>query len=283
MRHYWYTFFLLASLVIVFMYVGGKKTYDIWERAYQISAQRQKTETSEIEDRMEESAVSDDLSAKENREAIVGEPDGSTADLTQEEEPEEEEKDAAALFSEGFENVLFIGDSRTVGLYEYGQMEGAAAFADNGMSVFNLWKSQVLFMKEGKKTLEQVLTEKQYRIIHFMLGINELGYTRQQVIKKYREAVEQVQRLQPDARIVLGANLYVTAEMAEKNEIFSNDNIRQLNAEIQNIAQELGCVYVDVNEIFDDGEGNLGKEYSADGAHILGKYYADWVKWLGSW
>ena len=42
----------------------------------------------------------------------------------------------------------------------------------------------------------------------------------------------------------------------------------------------MDCKYIDINEKFDDGSGNLAKEYSVDGSHILGKYYADWVKWL---
>lgn len=36
-----------------------------------------------------------------------------------------------------FTNVLFIGDSRTAGLSEYGDLGQAEVFADSGMSVFN--------------------------------------------------------------------------------------------------------------------------------------------------
>lgn len=41
-----------------------------------------------------------------------------------------------------------------------------------------------------------------------------------------------------------------------------------------------GNCYINVNEIFEDAQGNLSKEYSTDGAHILGKYYADWIQWI---
>lgn len=37
-----------------------------------------------------------------------------------------------------FNDALFIGDSRTMGLKEYGQMEGAEFFANTGMSVYNV-------------------------------------------------------------------------------------------------------------------------------------------------
>ena len=38
--------------------------------------------------------------------------------------------------------------------------------------------------------------------------------------------------------------------------------------------------YLDVNELFDDEEGNLSKAYTTDSTHVLGKYYADWVTWI---
>ena len=31
---------------------------------------------------------------------------------------------------------------------------------------------------------------------------------------------------------------------------------------------------------FDDENGNLNADLSADGAHVLGKYYADWSDWI---
>ncbi len=56
--------------------------------------------------------------------------------------------------------------------------------------------------------------------------------------------------------ISLGANLHVTAESSAKRTILN------------------------VNEIFDDAQGDMSKEYSTDGSHILGKYFADWVQWI---
>lgn len=187
---------------------------------------------------------------------------------------------SSPLFPDNFQEVLFVGDSRTVGLYEYGQMGEADVFANSGMTVFNLWDSGISFNNKGKKTLEQVLVENHYQVIHFMLGINELGYSMEQIVEKYKEAVEKILAMQPDAKVVLGANLHVTAENSAKSTIYNNQRINALNFEIQKIADELDCYYINVNEIFDDEQGNLLKEYSTDGSHILGKYYADWVQWI---
>lgn len=184
------------------------------------------------------------------------------------------------LFPENFQNVLFIGDSRTVGLHEYGQLGEADVFAASGMTVFNLWSSEVSFQGKEKKKLEQILTEKEYQTIHFMLGINELGYSMEKINEVYKEAVKTIQELQPQARVVLGANLHITEEKSARSEIYKNERINELNEKIKAIGQELHCGYIDVNEKFDDENGGLSVEYSTDGSHILGKYYADWVLWL---
>ena len=75
-----------------------------------------------------------------------------------------------------FDDALFIGDSRTVGLMEYGNLENAAFFADSGMSVFSLQTKKISVPETGKVSLEEMLLQKQYGKIYLMLGINELGY-----------------------------------------------------------------------------------------------------------
>ncbi|MFQ8823475.1 MAG: hypothetical protein ACLR8Q_01045 [[Ruminococcus] lactaris] len=57
-------------------------------------------------------------------------------------------------------DVLFIGDSRTVGLSEYGDLGNADVFADSGMSVFNLLDSKPKKGAGSDKTLNQLLEEK---------------------------------------------------------------------------------------------------------------------------
>lgn len=290
----WYTVFLLVSLMVAGCYSGTQKLYAVQKYFYE--QQSQKTEPAEEEKPLEETPLEETKTEEKTDSDSEGSLSGNHAEETK--HPEEtklsqdsfpmtestgkETEKIAALFGTEFQDVLLIGDSRTVGLYEYGQVKKAEAFADNGMSVFNLWKKEVSMGQGEKMTLEQVLSQKQYHAIHFMLGINELGYSKDQVVKKYRESVEKVQQMQPFAKLVLGANLHVTAEKSEKDPIFNNENINELNQQIRKIAESLDCYYLDVNVLFDDAGGNLGKEYSTDGAHVLGKYYMDWVQWIQS-
>lgn len=212
------------------------------------------------------------------REGETGRTAGETEEPVEEKTRETAGEDVP-LFPENLQGVLFIGDSRTVGLYEYGQIGEADVFADNGMSVFNLWSGKTS-CKGERKTLEQLLGENSYQTIHFMLGINELGYPMEEIVEQYGEAVERVQEMQPRARIVLGANLHVTGKQSAESGIYNNQRIDELNERIEEIAREKECCYFDVNERFDDESGSLSAEYSADGSHVLGKYYADWLCWL---
>jgi lysophospholipase L1-like esterase len=147
------------------------------------------------------------------------------------------------------------------------------------MSVFNVLTARVSSGGE-KLTLDEVLSSKQYQMIYLMLGINELGYDMSQTTKQYEEVLDKIKEMQPEAIMVLEANLHITSEKSEKSPVYSNSKINRLNQEIQKIAEENSCYYIDVNEIFDDDGGSLNQAYSTDGSHVLGRYYAEWVKWL---
>ncbi len=274
-RRYWYTIFLFISLGVSVIGTG------------RIEDDREQQKEADI--RTEQAAgMQEQRKTPENvkePEFLVVEPAKSKSKQLLEMDIKENnaqpsKPESRPLFPDNFQEVLFVGDSRTVGLYEYGQMGEADVFADSGMTVFNLWDSGISLNNKGKKTLEQVLAENHYQVIHFMLGINELGYSMEQIVEKYRETVKEIQDMQPEAKVVLGANLHVTAENSAKSSIYNNQRINELNLEIQKIGDELNCHYINVNEVFDDEQGNLLKEYSTDGSHILGKYYADWAQWI---
>ena len=179
-----------------------------------------------------------------------------------------------------FDHALFIGDSRTVGLYEYGDLGNAIALADSGMSVYKVFKQEFELPSGEKRTLEELLLEEQFEKIYIMLGINELGYSFEPTVVKYEKMVERIEELQPDAIIFLQANLHITKSKSGKSEIYNNKNIDRFNREVEKLADNKKRFFLDANELFDDEEGNLSVEYTVDEAHVLGKYYVDWVDWI---
>lgn len=179
-----------------------------------------------------------------------------------------------------WDDALFIGDSRTVGLSEYADLGNADVLANSGMSVYKVFTEKFTLHDKKKETLEEILAERQYGKIYIMLGINELGYRFEQTIERYSEMITKIQELQPDAIIFLGANLHVTEDKSNADSIFNNPNINRINEAISAFADQQSIFYLDVNPLFDDASGNLTREYTGDEAHILGKYYADWADWL---
>lgn len=206
-------------------------------------------------------------------------------DLTEEPDPEDDAAQAPPeteplTAEELFSTTLFIGDSRTVGLQEYGGMTGATFFSDVGMSVFTVQDKTVSVPGLGKLTLEELLTEKSFDRIHLMLGINELGYDMNAIVQQYGQVVEYIRELQPDATLYLGANLHVSASRSQSDSIYNNPRLNQLNQQIEALADGQQIIYLDVNPLFDDESGALNADLTGDGTHVYASAYATWSQWL---
>ena len=181
---------------------------------------------------------------------------------------------------EYFDDALFIGDSRTVGISEYGDLNNAIFFANTGMSVYNVFEKNVSVPQVGKLKLERLLTYKKFGKIYIMIGINELGYNQEKTLKKYKDLLKFIQEKQSNAIIYIEANLHVTAEKSNKDKTINNININKINNEISQLAENEKIFFIDVNEKFDDENGNLSSNYTQDNVHIYAKYYKEWSDWL---
>lgn len=179
-----------------------------------------------------------------------------------------------------FDDALFIGDSRTVGLYEYGGLGNAEVFAHSGMSIYKVFNEEFELQSGEKVTLETALQKKKFGKIYIMLGINELGYDFDQTVERFNEAIALIRELQPEALIFIQANLHITNAKSEDSELFNNTNIDLFNQAVGKLADGKNIFYLDVNPLYDDEEGGLSEEFTTDHAHILGKYYVDWVDFI---
>ncbi len=179
-----------------------------------------------------------------------------------------------------FDDALFIGDSRTMGLYEYGDLGEAVVIADSGMSVYKVWEKEIKAEDGSIDTLQTLLNKRTFGKVYIMLGINELGYAFEPTAKKFEELVETIRQTQPEAIIYLEANLHITKEKSDSSDIFNNENINRFNKVMEQLADGKQIFYLDVNPLFDNEEGCLSPDYTTDKVHVLGKYYADWVDWI---
>ncbi len=183
-----------------------------------------------------------------------------------------------------FNDAVFIGDSRTVGLFEYGGIEERADFlSKTSLTIYEVFTSPFLKEEEtGEKiTIEEALKKKQYGKVYLMLGINELGTgTTETFIKEYEIVVSKLQELQPNAVIFVEGIMRVAGTKNEEDPIFNNTNINDRNDAIKQLADNNSIFYLEVNDVVCDEEGNLNSEYTTDDIHLKAQYYAIWKEFL---
>ena len=183
-----------------------------------------------------------------------------------------------------FDDAVFIGDSRTVGMYEYGGLEETSTFyASTGLTIYKMFDSAIVSVPGQKKkiTVEEALSGKQFAKIYLMIGINEMGTgTVESFMKAYGEAVQHLQELQPDAVIYLQAIMKVTTERSEQGDYINNEGIEARNEEIAKLADDRKIFFLDVNPEICDETGGMVASYTYDGVHLKAQYIPIWLDYL---
>ncbi|MDE7112951.1 MAG: acylhydrolase, partial [Acetatifactor sp.] len=183
-----------------------------------------------------------------------------------------------------FADAVFIGDSRTVGLFEYGGLEEISTFyASTGLTVHKLFSSKIVPVpgQKQKITVEEALTQNQFAKVYLMIGINEMGTgTPESFLEKYAECVAHIQELQPDAIIYLQSIMCVTDERSAQGDYITNEGIHIRNEGIAAMADDERIFYLDVNQSVCDETGAMTAGYTYDGVHLKAQYIALWKDYL---
>ncbi len=177
-----------------------------------------------------------------------------------------------------FDDALFIGDSRTVGLRDYTDLGDRATFlCETSLTVHKVFEKEF----KGMGTLESVLNENDFGKIYLMVGINELGVgTTEDYMAKYTEVVDRIHELEPEALIFVQGTMRVSGKKSDEDTIFNNSNINARNNAIATLADNIQVFYIDVNEAVCDEKGNLNEEYTFDQIHLLGIHNDLWKQFL---
>jgi len=184
-----------------------------------------------------------------------------------------------------FADALFIGDSRTVGLYTYSGMEQAEFYASTGLTVYKVFDAKIVPVpgSKAKITVEEALKQKQFGKIYFMVGINEMGTgTVDSFMEAYAGVVARLQELQPDALIFVQAIMRVTTERSDQGDYINNPGIDERNDRIARLADNEKIFYLDVNPEISDNSGGLVADYTFDGVHLKAEYISIWTDYLAS-
>lgn len=135
-------------------------------------------------------------------------------------------------------------------------------------------------------SLDACILELEPSRLFINIGTNDLGepdYELSGLIERYEEIVQRVQERLPDCRIAMLAYYPVNAEAkfpgvdpADAAEFFSrrnNGTLKQANEAVEQLADRLGCEYIDVNQGLTDEQGSLNEAYTMDGIHMYANGY----------
>lgn len=180
-----------------------------------------------------------------------------------------------------FKDALFIGDSRTVGLSEYSGWTEPTYFAEEGLTIYDIFDKKIAKVNGKKMTIDKALKKQKFGKIYIMLGINEMGRgTRKTFVAEYKKVLEKIQSLQPDAIIFIEGIMNVTKKKSDTDPIFNNKNIKDRNEGIAELADNKNIFYIDVNEAITDDSGGIPEEYTFDNIHLKAEYYKIWTDFL---
>lgn len=169
-----------------------------------------------------------------------------------------------------FEDALFIGDSRTVGMMNYSGVK-AYYYCKVGLNIRGVLTNPIV--EDGDEELTIIQTIEKYPVfkkVYISFGLNELGWDSRVFINTYSHVLENIRKLLPDAQIYVQAVIPVSAEASEKNQYgVNNEAIVNYNALLAKMCADNGYFYIDMDVPFTAEDGTLSVE-SADGIHLGG-------------
>lgn len=197
--------------------------------------------------------------------------------------PQTTEYDYQKVKANYFDDAVFIGDSRMVGMNDYSGLTNATFFAKTGLTVYNLLDDK--FVKDpdsGKMvSVSDMMQRHTYGKIYLMVGINELGTGGTQRFQEaYQEVLKKFRKWQPDAMIYVQSIMGVSPRKDKTDRVFNNTNIRDKNYAISKLTDGIHIFYLNIQEIYEDENHNLAQELTFDDVHLYAQHYDRWVKYL---
>ncbi|MBR1670995.1 MAG: SGNH/GDSL hydrolase family protein [Butyrivibrio sp.] len=163
---------------------------------------------------------------------------------------------------------VFLGDSRTVAMVNYGFFNDDAALAQIGIS-HPAFASNTFMNNAGKEyTLKSYLASHQAPVIYILLGVNGVNDSSEEHYKNtFVTLIDSVIDMAPNSNVVL-----VAIGPVDDNGIYK-ENVRnawidKYNAFLLETAKEKHIFYLDIAELLKGSDGQVKSEYNGgDGLH----------------
>ncbi len=166
---------------------------------------------------------------------------------------------------------VFLGDSRTVAMVNYGLINDDAALAQIGISHPSFANNTFINNAGHEYTLKSYLSSHQAPVIYIALGVNGINDPSEDHYKKtFIDLIDKVADLSPNSNIVLMSIGPVDDNGMYKKTV-QNSWIQKYNSFLLDTAKDRHIFYLDISEILTGDNGQVKSEYNGgDGLHYSG-------------
>ena len=163
---------------------------------------------------------------------------------------------------------VFLGDSRTVAMVNYGLINDDAALAQIGISHPSFAGNQFVNNAGKQYTLKSYLSSHQAPVIYIALGVNGINDPSEEHYKtSFIELIDKIMEQAPNSNIVLMSIGPVDDNGAYRNTV-QNSQINKYNDFLRETAKDKHIFYLDIAEELTGDDGQVKPEYNGgDGLH----------------
>lgn len=175
-------------------------------------------------------------------------------------------------FEDYINETVFIGDSRTVGLYLHRYVKYENVFAKNGQNHQGARYERIVDLGTGKllTVAEAVAITKPKRMI-VSYGINGVGFfDKDTFFEQYSHLIHDLQAASPDSVIIIQSILPVShLYQTNKDNRITNSKIDSYNIHLKELAEQKGCFFLDTSGLYKNAINCLSSEFDeGDGLHF---------------
>ena len=180
-----------------------------------------------------------------------------------------------------FSDALFIGDSRTVGMFQSHLLPQATYYAKTGIGIGDILTERIVNEGGVMISVADALSRHSFGKVYIMIGINDIArgdvewFTQQ-----YRNILSTVRRTQPDAVIYIQGNIPMSYRTQDLDGALNNRNLSLRDQASQALTDSEHIFYLDISSIYADANGHLASDYTRDGLHVRTDDYPLWVDYL---
>lgn len=185
-----------------------------------------------------------------------------------------------------FDDAVFVGDSRTEGLFLYSgiaEKTEATSYAWRGFTTTDVLENKK-FNIDGKYLTgaDALRQNKEFTKVYIMLGVNELAPgSSDEFIERYDKIVSAALEANPKARIIIQSIIPLSDWKSELSDYVNNENTAEFNSALFDYAQENGYIWLDVGSLLSDANGALNPACDCgDGIHLTQEACKIWFEYL---